>query len=107
MKPEVWPPLPWAQVSRGNAVCVGDTIYVRTGDYRTGRGPLLLRVTRLGETQVERDGVWRHLYGVQLRVDGEAIKERWVLVRLKAPHGRRPPFQRSSTASPGQGVRFS
>ena len=94
MTPEVWPPWPWSYLRRGKPVAVGDVIHVRADDYRTGRGPLVLRVTRLGEIQQERDVHWRHVYGVQLRADGEAVKNRWVLVRVEALQDRHAPQQR-------------
>ncbi|GAA1795152.1 hypothetical protein GCM10009682_16100 [Luedemannella flava] len=85
---------PFADLQRFGPASLGDVIHVRPEDYRTGRGPLLLRVTYVGETQVERDGVWRHLYGVQLRVDETAVKARWVLVRVTTLHTTAVPSQR-------------
>ncbi|NES17284.1 MULTISPECIES: hypothetical protein [Micromonospora] len=63
---------------------IGDVIEVDDRDYRYGTGPLILRVTRIGQRQRAADGEWLDLEGLELRPDGTQIRQqpRPVSVRL-------------------------
>jgi hypothetical protein len=67
----------------------GDVVKLNEPDYMYGRGPLILRVTKVGRVQPLRDGEWLDLEGVELRPDGTQLGQeaREVLVRMTALRG--------------------
>ena len=55
---------------------IGDVIEIGSDrDYRYGIGPLILRVTRIGQGQREADCDWLDLEGLQLRQDGTQFSQ--------------------------------
>ncbi|WP_213455258.1 hypothetical protein [Rhizomonospora bruguierae] len=52
---------------------IGDVIEVDDRDYRYGIGPLILRLTRIGQRQHTADDAWLDLEGLELRRDGTQI----------------------------------
>ena len=70
---------------------IGDVIEVNDDrDYRFGIGPLLLRVTMLGQ-QRTADGEWLDLEGLELRHDGSQISQRPRSVSVRVPGVRLRP----------------
>lgn len=67
------------------ALRLGDVIEVDDRNYRFGIGPLILRVTMLGDPKRATDGEWLELEGLELRRDGTQISEqpRPVSVRVR------------------------
>jgi hypothetical protein len=64
---------------------VGDVLRLAERDYRYGTGPLLLRITAIGVTRQESNGLWLEVRGHEVRWNGEADpRERHALVRLEA-----------------------
>jgi hypothetical protein len=64
---------------------LGDVIEVDDRNYRFGIGPLILRVTMLGDPKRAADGEWLDLEGLELRRDGSQISQqpRPVSVRVR------------------------
>jgi hypothetical protein len=67
-------------------VKTGDVIRLEEPDYLYGIGPLLLRITAVGNLHREPDGFWLSLRGSPLHPDGRETgqPERYALVRLTA-----------------------
>jgi hypothetical protein len=66
---------------------VGDTIRAAEPEYLYGTGPLVLRVTKVGQVQRLNDGDWLEVEGYELRGDGApqvAGRPRHVFVRVAA-----------------------
>jgi hypothetical protein len=78
----------------GVALKLGDVIEVDDRNYRFGIGPLILRVTTLGQRKRAADGEWLDLEGLELRRDGSQISEqpRPVSVRLPGVRLRTGPY---------------
>jgi hypothetical protein len=74
----------WADVMAEPSI--GDVIEVGDRDYKFGAGPLILRVTRVGDRMLAADGEWLDLEGFELRVDGSQLAPhpRQAAVRLSA-----------------------
>jgi hypothetical protein len=66
------------------AVAVGDIVCVDEGSYMYGTGPLVLRVTGVGEPQYLDGERWLHLRGHQRFHTGVEAPERYALVRARA-----------------------
>jgi hypothetical protein len=58
------------------ALRIGDVITADETDYRYGTGPLILRVTQIGQRVSDPDGEWVDLEGLELRQDGTQISQR-------------------------------
>ena len=67
----------------------GQVLEIPEDRYLYGVGELRLRVTEVGRVQRMLDGDWLHVKGVQIAWNGAELKEREVLVRLRAVSRRR------------------
>lgn len=71
--------------ARTPRIKVGDIVRAKEPNYRYGEGPLLLRVTAVGPSQHEPDGVWQEVRGHQIGWNGHIeVSERYAWVRLAA-----------------------
>ena len=66
------------------SVAAGDVVHIDEGDYMYGTGPLVLRVTAVGEPQQVNGERWLHLRGHQRFHTGVDTPERFALVRADA-----------------------
>jgi hypothetical protein len=70
----------------------GDVIRVEEPDYMYGVGPLILRVTAVGNVAQLTDGPWIDLLGIPLRTDGSQLRAepRFATIRVAGIRPFRP-----------------